>query len=523
MGKVLTIEIGNDLIKLAEVTYSKNSFVVHKAITVNTPDMAVHDGHVRNLAKVEQALFEAFSQNDIHTKDVIFTITPGRVMSREVAVPYLKDRTKVLSMIRANASEYFPVDTSDCVYAYTVLDVIAADKKNKQMKLMAYAVPDEIVQSLYDLAKLLKLRVVAVDYIANGVLQIERKHVGEKTTMVIQMNDENTVINIFSQSKIIMQRTVNNGVGELIRNVAEHYGIKFNEAMERLEQLDLITDDLIGVVPDELYQLLSSINRIREYYRNKFPNQPLEVIEVIGIAADFKGLGTLMEDRIGMSVDMESRFANIDNRTAVSSIMSYLDVFGAAINPINVAPKQLEENNRKKLRSSAFRTVILGSVLVGLLILVPQILSYMNSMLKNQQMHNNLKQLSNIDQIVIDYNDASKKYEDIRNLEKKSDIDYTEVIKLLKYLDSTTFPGASITGATVADNTVTISAKADNKEASAQLLSKIRKAGIIQSPSITSYVDKNGIRFSIVGNVKLTDEKETVQGAASQDATTTAQ
>lgn len=523
MGKVLTIELGNDLIKLAEVTYSKKSFVIHKAISVNTPDMAVQDGHVRNLAKVEQALFETFSQNDIHTKDVIFTITPGRVMTREVVVPYLKDKTKVLSMIRANASEYFPVDTSDCVYAYAMLDVTTVDKKNKQMKLMAYAVPDEIVQSLYDLAKLLKLHIVAVDYIANGVLQIEKKHVDERTTMVVQMNDENTVINIFSKSKLVMQRTVNNGVGELVRNVAEHYSIKFHEAMQRLEEIDLITDDLIGVVPDELHQLMASINRIREYYRNKFPNQPLELIEVIGIAADFKGLKTLMEDQMGMPVDMESEFANVINKTAVTSIMSYLDVFGAAIDPINVAPKQLEENNRKRLRSSAFRTVVLGSVLIGLLILVPQILSYMNSALKNLQMKNNIKQLSYIDQIVVDFNDANKKYQDIRNLEKKSDIDYTEVIKLLKYLDTTKFSGASITGATVTDNTVTITAKADNKEASAQLLTKIRKAGIIENPSIISYEDKKGITFSITGNVNLIDEKETIEGSADQQATTAAQ
>ena len=80
-----------------------------------------------------------------------------------------------MSLIKANAGEYFPVATEDCVYAYTILDEFETEndgKKQKMMRFIAYAVVNDIVNSRYELAKQLDLRVASVDYSGSNALEL---------------------------------------------------------------------------------------------------------------------------------------------------------------------------------------------------------------------------------------------------------------------------------------------------------------------------------------------------------------
>lgn len=48
-AKSLTIEIGNEFIKICEMQKSKNTVYVHHAVSIQTPPDAVEDGFVRIL------------------------------------------------------------------------------------------------------------------------------------------------------------------------------------------------------------------------------------------------------------------------------------------------------------------------------------------------------------------------------------------------------------------------------------------------------------------------------------------
>ena len=70
-----------------------------------------------------------------------------------------------------------------------------------------------MVRSYYEVAALAGLKVVALDYIGNAMLQLIKTQTSENmTTMVIQLGSESTVLNIVKGDILLLQRTVPYGL-----------------------------------------------------------------------------------------------------------------------------------------------------------------------------------------------------------------------------------------------------------------------------------------------------------------------
>ena len=109
-SRVLTITIGNDNIKLCDVSYSaQKSIQVLAAVSVPTPASACEDGMVIDIPLMAKTIRETCDANGITTKNVIFCIQSARIASKEVTTPELKE-AKLKQFITTNATEYFPVN-----------------------------------------------------------------------------------------------------------------------------------------------------------------------------------------------------------------------------------------------------------------------------------------------------------------------------------------------------------------------------------------------------------------------------
>ena len=135
MSKVLSIEIGYSLIKILETDYQVKNPKVHGCINLDTPQGILNDGELTVTEELVMMIRQALDANRIKTKQVIFTITSTKIASREVVLPNVKDN-KVGPLVRANASDYFPVDISQYEIEYLPLGMIGEGTENVQRKVM---------------------------------------------------------------------------------------------------------------------------------------------------------------------------------------------------------------------------------------------------------------------------------------------------------------------------------------------------------------------------------------------------
>ena len=120
-SRTLTIEVGNEFIKIVELQKAKGKVMVHHAISVQTPPDSVEDGFVRNVSQVAEKIRNAMAEEQISANEVTFVLNSSRVATKEVPLPLVK-KDKIQELVNINASDYFPVNIDDYVIRNYVID-----------------------------------------------------------------------------------------------------------------------------------------------------------------------------------------------------------------------------------------------------------------------------------------------------------------------------------------------------------------------------------------------------------------
>ena len=173
-GKVLSIEITTHFIRGIEVDYLSKKPKVYKNFVIPTPIGTYTDGTVMVNDELVKSIGNAIRENRITTKKVVFNSLSSRIATREVTIPPIKEK-KIADFVKANASEYFPVDVSTYEVSYVFLEDII-DGKSKKKRLQVYAVPEDIIAAYMELSNKLRLKLTAFDYTGNSMYQMAKSY-----------------------------------------------------------------------------------------------------------------------------------------------------------------------------------------------------------------------------------------------------------------------------------------------------------------------------------------------------------
>lgn len=215
--KAITIEIGYTLTKVCEVDYKAKTHRIYKSFTVANGAEVINDGTLNAAPEYVANLQRAFAVNHVKTKQVVFTITSSRIASREVMIPFVKEN-RIMDVVNANASDYFPVDLSQYQLAYTILGTVG-EKGSQQYKLLVMAVPSALLTGYYELAKALKLEVAAIDYASNSIFQVVKEECAKGKHIVVKIDERSSLVMAVEDSVMTFTRNVSYGVEEVIQSV----------------------------------------------------------------------------------------------------------------------------------------------------------------------------------------------------------------------------------------------------------------------------------------------------------------
>lgn len=341
-SKTLTIEVGNEFIKICNMQMSKGNVMVHNAISVQTPIDSVEDGLIRDVGQVAGAIRSAMAEEQISANEVTFVLNSSRVATKEVILPLVKEN-KIQELINMNATEYFPVNIDDYVLSYTVLE----EKKSKdeqKLRVLVFAAPELMVKSYYDLANSLGMKIKAVDYAGNSTLQLIKIQIDTRPTMVVQLGMDTTIVSVMNNNVLQLQRTIPYGESLLLNQVMETRNVKAKVAMELLSSAQIVKDNLdADETTGSLKYLISNVNRVIEYYSSRNQEAPLQKIVIIGEGADVLGMDVLFANETSLPAERLTLLKRVEsyNRIKISTslLKQYMANVGASLNPIHLQPK----------------------------------------------------------------------------------------------------------------------------------------------------------------------------------------
>ena len=502
-NKVLTIDITNESITITEVTASeKKTSTVHNAIIFETPEDAYEDGFIRDKERIAEAIKSQLAANGITNKNAIFVLTSTKIVNREVLVPFVKEN-KIKGIINANSSEYFPVNIEDYTVSHSVLETVTDEENNKQLRVLAVAAPTSMVRSYYEVAALAGLKVVALDYIGNAMLQLIKTQTSENmTTMVIQLGSESTVLNIVKGDILLLQRTVPYGTNVVVNVVMDAKGVDATTAMTLLQNERLITVDFDdNAITGSFRYLINNIGRVMDFFASKNPDKPIDDVFLTGDGALIKGIDGLFKVQLNVSTRVMDSLFNIKFDPKID-LKIYNPVYlmvpiGAAFAPMGFT---ISEGGASGKKEGQMDTTPLVVAFLILAVLVAGGLTAVSFVLKNQaqteldDVNKKIASIQDIETIVKDYENAESVYVDAMSMYSYTKNLNENVVTFITALEEKMPKGTDITAFESDSTGVSISGTAAEYDDIAGLAISLKEIDCIDNSfigSITENVDED--------------------------------
>lgn len=390
MARILSVEIGNTITRICEMDFRTKNPKVYKYFCIPTPHGALEDGFVRDSAAMTAALKRTMTENKIKTKQVVFTVTSSKIVTREITVPPMKE-AQVGSYVRTNANEYFPIDLSGYEIAHVVLGIDQAGAGGNSFRVLAIAAGKDLILGYSKLANEAGLRFTSMDYTGNSIYQIMKSECGSGAKMVVKVEDNSTIASIIAGGNMMLQRNLAHGferaIGALMES-SNFYDVGTEEeAFRKMCQescIKVVLNEHTKVIErDEVYseteaeaesrrnitstfsQLVGNLSRMIELYTTKNAENPVTEIILMGMGSEIKNLSKLLTNELGIPVKMIRNLGSVSVFQSMNaeSMGKYVGVIGAGIDPVELVSEDSKEKASKKVNYPLL-SLIVGVVFV---------------------------------------------------------------------------------------------------------------------------------------------------------------
>lgn len=537
--KVISIETGIQWTKVALVDYRKKNPPVHEAFAFRTPEHAVEDGYIRDKDSLARALKEELVRRQIVEKDVVFTLSSSKVVTREVMIPYVKDN-KIKGIIDAQSRDYFPMDISGYTISYSKMDVVEDDGK-KQLKLLLVAIPDNLLGNYVSFAQLAGLKVETFDYIGNGCIQLMCDSFVDNA-MIIQLEEQATVISILENKKLAFQRVTPYGYGATISTVVDHpilgiddeerafdflleHNVIFNKpsmpdngdpAQQAIDQAQ--ADEAYEDLAESLRYHLRIANTALDYYQNQVKQEFVGNVYLVGDGSRFAGIHKLFAQELPLPlqkidfakiIDLRNQNGVNDQKKAgkkkhqdytnpvmeessnprqprAATPVGFLSVIGAAVHPLDAKPKEMQAADSKKNDLHTAYVLLAGSLLLSLLLILGSSVRQLIAHSEHRHLTDQLESLAYVQQT---YDESSRVQQEEQVYVTIDDATKTKneyLLPLIEQLEAELPSAIKVTSMQTDDNLITLNMTADRKITVGQMLLNFQNVTLLTDPSIPS-------------------------------------
>ena len=239
ISKVVSIEITDESTKVCEVSYNKKTPIVYQSLMFMNPNRAIEDSFIIEKKNYISELKLQLKNAGIKTKEVVFVLASNKILSREVTIPEMKEKL-IPEYIEGEKNEYFPMEIKDHKLSYCIID---QNKDKKEIRIMVYAAPSNLIMNYLAVAKEADLKVVALDYYGNSEYQWLHNNIGSGIEFYLEINEYNTMLTILDKGKFALQRNMNFGAMSLVQALIDegYYGdLNSDQSMAKLKMESLL-------------------------------------------------------------------------------------------------------------------------------------------------------------------------------------------------------------------------------------------------------------------------------------------
>lgn len=485
-NKVLSIEVGDFTTKICVMNYRKKHPKIYQMLTLDTPQGCVEDGLIQDKFALAEAVKNKMRGRYANVTDVVFTISSTRIAVHEVVIPMVKQKD-IRDYVDAGVADYFPINISDYAISYMILERLNQEKK---YRILVIAVNNFLLTTYSELAKLLKLNIISIDYLGNSILQMIKTQISHKeTSMFVQINEKNSLVNI-----------MDNGVLRLTRTIG--YGIE-----------------------DSLENITSNINRVLEYYASKNTEGTVQTMYLSGVGARADEITELLHHEFGLQIKYIEGLNGINIKQAFISkstvVSDYMNCIGASLAPLGIFPKQYLK--KEEIKSSRKELLEIGALVAvaSIALIITSQAKLSNAENERTRLNKEIAGLKQVETIYEENNKLSDKMSLLSTIDKNCYRNTEQLGELLDEIEAK-LPKSTIIQSFQANETELImDVSIDSMESAAMTFVQLDTMKLItdvKTEQITVSSDEFGVmklNYIITANYAPSEKEDQADGADS--------
>lgn len=445
MARFLSIEAESTQIRVGEVEISGRKGRMLQCFCVPVPQGSVEDGQIRDTKGLGELLRQQLNERGIRTKKAWFVTGSTRIASREVQIPLVK-KSRIQSIIEANATDYFPIDVTKYVMSYIILGITgekgkkgeeaeqkkAADQE-RQYRLMVYASPKAISTAYYEFAQSAGLTLSGITYTGNTVYQTVQEEYTSGAHILIKVELENTGISIIRDGKLSFQRNINYGIESAVETIRSFP--QFGDRLEVQDALQLLSekkwiypslDGQIGEEPDtvksevteSLRYLVGNISRIMDYYISRNGDVNFESIVLCGMGGQVQGLAELLTQELGQKVELLTKITrySVPDTNKNEGLFLYIAVMDPVKSGLNLMEKTGRKQKEVKETLSGAWVVFGVGALAAVALAAAGVGARIYQTHEQDRLNQRIAEEQSIEDVYAAYNNAKSQYDNFQSM-----------------------------------------------------------------------------------------------------------
>lgn len=445
MARFLSIEAESTQIRVGEVEISGRKGRMLQCFCVPVPQGSVEDGQIRDTKGLGELLRQQLNERGIRTKKAWFVTGSTRIASREVQIPLVK-KSRIQSIIEANATDYFPIDVTKYVMSYIILGITgekgkkgeeaeqkkAADQE-RQYRLMVYASPKAISTAYYEFAQSAGLTLSGITYTGNTVYQTVQEEYTSGAHILIKVELENTGISIIRDGKLSFQRNINYGIESAVETIRSFP--QFGDRLEVQDALQLLSekkwiypslDGEIGEEPDtvksevteSLRYLVGNISRIMDYYISRNGDVNFESIVLCGMGGQVQGLAELLTQELGQKVELLTKITrySVPDTNKHEGLFLYIAVMDPVKSGLNLMEKTGRKQKEVKETLSGAWVVFGVGALAAVALAAAGVGARIYQTHEQERLNQRIAEEQSIEDVYAAYNNAQSQYDNFQSM-----------------------------------------------------------------------------------------------------------
>lgn len=552
MAKVLCMELGRSIVRIAEVNKSGKNVNVLKTAVFETKEDLTKDGKVRVSEEVISEIREGLNNAKVTATEIFFVVDSSRILYKTVEIPFVQGR-QVESTLQLSFSDMFPVDESLYHLSYINKGTI---KKNdqKMLALEVFAVPNDLSESYYSLAVSLGLSPKGLADATHSVATLLSDTFKNRNVATISIGEVSSAISILVDGAVMFSKSIPIGIDNtigLVRNkLVERRAMSEGEesqdaideelsvsALENLYTKNIVLEEMpktIEIPGDEMYALrydattsLSGLIAAIETNLTQFlqkENITIQDVILTGLGAGIANISKLFAYSFGTSVKViqQDHKLSFDKKmTTDDQIMSLAcyPAIGATIDKSNLFTKAEKAGGdlakRKKI-DRVFTIVgivcLAGGVVFGLINIFQAINDRDAAERDNTTLTNNIQhfQTLGVEQKYDEYSLSASYNEEVKGIYEETKSGNEDMTEFLKELESNFPASAVISSINMNPSSSDITVMCEDKYVAAGVLHLMRGMKTIKSMQCSSVGedDLGNIVFTVHFDLKSTLEKQ---------------